>query len=237
MTDRKVNLITEIDHRDLPIAPLLTLAESPSITKKFWWDNGWWGNQGSTEECTAYSWTHWVEDTMLNDKLFEQLKKPLWNMDDFYHKLQKNDGIPGIGYQGSTVRAGAKVLKEMNVIEEYRWASTVDEIAQCILTIAPMVVGTTWFMDMFKPDRRYHVHAEGSSAGGHAYVLNGVDTDQKIFRIKNSWGKDWGDGGHAYISFDDFDKLLKMGGQACIAVREKLSIAPNINSVIDVDQA
>ena len=44
--------------------------------------------------------------------------------------------------------------------------------------------------------------------GGHAYVINGVNTIKKQFRLKNSWGRKWGQGGHAFISFDDMKKLI-----------------------------
>lgn len=129
--------------------------------------------------------------------------------------------ITGNSYDGTSVRAGAKVLKELGVIEEYRWAGNVDEVAQSILSLGPMVVGTPWYKDMFYPDKNGFIKPGGDQAGGHAYVLNGVNMNKRYFRIKNSWGRGWGKNGYAYITFDDFAKLLNEWGEACIAVEKK----------------
>lgn len=236
MSDHVLTRIYEADERDLPLSAIL--GDAPAIDEKFWWDDGWWGDQGNTSECTAYSWTHWVEDNLLNSDTFSKLAHPLWDMNSFYHKLQLNDGIPGTNYQGSTVRAGAKVLKGMGLLEEYRWAANIDEMVNCLLTIGPMVVGTTWYNDMFNPaEGSYIVHPTGGSAGGHAYMINGVSVSKKLFRIKNSWGRSWGDRGHAYISFDDFNKLLLLGGDACVAIAAKVANVPDMSVVPDQDVA
>lgn len=225
------------DPRDALFPLSAVLPERPFVSQKMWWDNGWWGDQGNTSMCTIFSWSHWLEDgPMIQDELGNR-EKPLFDVTKFYAKAQLNDGLPGTNYNGSTVRAVAKILKELNVISEYRWAESVDDIVTCLLTLGPVVVGTRWFTDMFKPDGQYVVHPTGGMAGGHAYLLNGVDTDKKLIRIKNSWGKAWGDQGHAFISFDDFATLLANGGQACMAIANKLTKLPLLESVPDTDVA
>lgn len=232
--NRVLNRVYVPDDRDYPVISLLG-ASPTTLTEKFWWDDGWWGNQGETSECTAYSWTHWMEDNALNQPLLESLSHPLWNVDAFYTKLQKNDGIAGVGYDGSTVRAGAKVLRELNILEEYRWAKTIDEMSQSILTIGPVVCGTSWYQGMFSPNSAGFIRPTGGIAGGHAYVINGVDTVKKYFRIKNSWGRDYGVNGHAYISFDDFATLMYMNGDVCVPIANKLTTIPAFNTVTDTD--
>jgi hypothetical protein len=225
------------DERDYPVSELLAAAPPPQVTQKYWWDSGWWGNQGETSECTAYSWTHWVEDNILNEVYFATLAHPLWNVDQFYNKLKLNDGIPGTNYDGSTVRAGAKVLRELGILEEYRWAKDVNEMATVLLTMGPVVCGTTWYNNMFNPDANGLIKVGGGPAGGHAYVINGVDTVKKLFRIKNSWGQDWGVKGHAFISFDDFAGLMANGGDVCVPLAKKVTSVPVFTTVPDSDVA
>jgi len=162
------------DERDALFPMAAALPERPFITEKMWWDNGWWGDQGNTSMCTAFSWSHWLEDgPMIQDGLGER-EKPVFNLMQLYKKAQANDGIPGVGYNGTTVRAVAKVLKAANVINEYRWANSVEDIITCLLTVGPVVVGTRWYSSMYQPDSRGYVSPTGGMAGGHAYVLNGV---------------------------------------------------------------
>jgi hypothetical protein len=229
--------IANEDPRDKLFPLSAVLPEAPFITQKMWWDNGWWGDQGNTSMCTVYSWSHWLEDGPLVQDELGNREKPLFDVNKLYHKAQLNDGLPGTNYNGSTIRAVAKILQAMGCIKEYSWADNVDDIATCILTLGPVVVGTPWYTAMFNPDSNGLIHVGGGMAGGHAYLLNGVDTVKRQFRIKNSWGKSWGQNGHAFISFDDFAKILAQGGQACMAFAEKLTTMPNLDSMQDSDVA
>ena len=40
------------------------------------------------------------------------------------------------------------------------------------------------------------------SAGGHAMVLVGYDERRQAFRVQNSWGEEWADGGFGWIGYD-----------------------------------
>jgi C1A family cysteine protease len=87
-----------------------------------------------------------------------------------------------------------------------------------ILQLGPVVVGTNWYYNMFFPNTNGVISIGGSLAGGHAYVLNGVDTVNQLFRIKNSWGQSWGKSGHAFISFADMTRLINERGEICLAI-------------------
>ena len=52
------------DERDKKFPMSAALAKTGSTTRqyRYWWDSAWWGDQGATSRCVAYSWMHWVED-------------------------------------------------------------------------------------------------------------------------------------------------------------------------------
>lgn len=232
-TEHKLGRIIVEDERDqnFPMRSLLP-KQTPGETYKYWWASGWWGDQGRTPHCVAYSWVHWIEDGPIThfyenrdfDPSYEKTgnHQSLFKTSDVYNEAQKLDRWPGTNYDGTSVRAGAKVLQKRGVIGEYRWAWDIDTVVNALLMLGPIVVGTWWYTSMFYPDDEHVIKVGGGKAGGHAYVLNGVNLDKGLIRIKNSWGRQWGKKGHAYISISDFERLLHEHGEACIATELKL---------------
>jgi hypothetical protein len=137
-----------------------------------------------------------------------------------YNRAQLIDQWPGENYDGTSVRAGAKVLQERDVVGNYHWATDVSDIINAVLTTGPVVLGTRWYEGMSRPDSHMILHPTGEILGGHAYVLNGVSLSRGLFRMKNSWGRNWGKNGRAYISFDAVDQLLGEQGEACLAIEK-----------------
>jgi len=191
---------------------------TPGITYKYWWSNGYWGDQGYEPECVGYSWTHWLADGPITQKdSRKQTGSFPINPSFVYDEAQKVDVWAGENYDGTSVRAGAKVLKAQGFLSSYYWAWDLQTTINALLTVGPVVVGTTWLSDMFYPNNKGIITATGSVAGGHAYLLDGVNVEKKMFRIKNSWGREWGKNGFAYISFDDMEKLINDYGEVCLA--------------------
>lgn len=195
------------------VKPLLPTA--PIHIQRYWNDKRWWGDQGKTPQCVGYAWTHWLEDGPVVPKTRVH---PAVAPSKIYKLAQTLDEFPGEDYDGTTVRAGAKAIQQLGYIKNYLWATTLDEIVRTVLDIGPVVFGTNWYTGMDKPLKDGTIRAEGEIRGGHAYELNGASLAAKRFRIKNSWGLGWGLSGHAYLSFDDVEKLLKEDGEACLAV-------------------
>lgn len=205
------------DERDssFPMKAILKKAETPK-NSKYWNANGFWGDQLDTSQCVGFGWMHFLEDAPIT----HVGPTPILYPQEIYAEAQKLDEFPGENYDGTTVRAGAKYLMIKGYITEYRWGYTLQELIDAVLYKAPCVVGTNWYYDMFFPDADGLIKMTGSFAGGHCYLVNGVNVKKRMFRIKNSWGRKWGKSGLAYISFDDMEKLIKGQGEICLAVEK-----------------
>ena len=46
---------------------------------------------------------------------------------------------------------------------------------------------------------------------GHAMLVTGYDDARRAFRIQNSWGREWGDGGYAWYSYDLWLRSVQVG--------------------------
>ena len=204
-------LILHKDPNDANYQYTIVSGNLPPFKQKDWWDNGWWGNQGQTPYCGAYSLLHLFEDGPVFQDAFNK-STPLFNPVSFYNKCKEIDGTKT---EGTTIHAGAKVAKNLGLISEYRWVNSSEDAAKALLIHGPLVAGTHWYGGM-EADKSGRMRVSGALNGGHAYVLNGVDLDKKVFRIKNSYGKEWGKNGHGFISFEDMDKLLNDGGTICV---------------------
>ena len=75
------------DERDKKFKLKSIIAEPSTRTSRNWWANGWWGNQGMTSQCVAYSWTHWVHDGPVSPKT---KIKPIIDPSIVYSEAQKN---------------------------------------------------------------------------------------------------------------------------------------------------
>lgn len=213
----KLGRKVSVDGRDNLFLIKSILRKTSSLQYKYWDSTQWWGDQGQTSMCVGYSWAHWIEDgPVTHDGL-----APIVPPETIYKEAQKIDEWAGEDYDGTSVRAGAKYLMDRGVISSYLWTWDINTMIDAVLSKGPVVVGSLWTYDMFFPDESGNIKFGGDVAGGHAYLINGVSKIKDRFRIKNSWGRNWGVDGHAYISIGDMEKLIKEDGEVCLAIENK----------------
>lgn len=206
------NMVPDI--RDLNFPMSSVVPATSKRTDRYWNAEGAWLHQGNFPHCVGAAWTHYLADGPVTYDVDVDMEYA----SQLYREAQKVDQWPGENYDGTSVRAGAQILQARGLIGEYRWAFDAATVIKALLEVGPVVVGTVWTTSMFRPDPTSLLNVSGNTAGGHAYLLNGVNTKTERIRIKNSWGRGWGDTGFATMSFTDLDRLLKAQGEACLAV-------------------
>ena len=219
------------DPRDLRYAMAPRLAPTTRVYR--YWNPPIVLDQGYTSQCVAYSTVGWllagpVRNTEFHNRVQQDLTSYLTNL---YRECQRVDEWPGEDYEGTSVRACFKLMKEKGFATEYVWAFDAETVARHVLETGPCVVGTWWKSDMDRPDDEGYIHASGGNRGGHAWLISGFsrlkrcpDGSTGAFRMQNSWGIGWGDRGRAWISFSDLDALIRDDGEAVAAVEVDLDV-------------
>jgi hypothetical protein len=188
-------------------------------------------DQGGDGACVGFAWAHYL------------LGRPLelsgidadYARDRIYLPAQRVDRFPGGEYPGAvplmagtSVLAGARVVRAAGLIREYLWAGNVAELLAAVAWLGPAVIGCGLHRGMLSPDRWGWVRPTGARVGKHAYVLRGLrmlptgsgdawDTDRSWALLQNSFGPSWGRGGACRITVADLARLWP-GTEACIPI-------------------
>jgi len=184
-------------------------------------------NQGSEGACVGFSMAH---ELIAQPKVIEGIDDT-FALERIYWEAQKIDKWDGGAYpgaepkmDGSSVLAGIKVLKALGYIDEYRWAFSIHDLAMAVGHMGPAILGIPWYEGMFDVWPCRHIHVDGQVAGGHAILCNGVNVKRKTFRLHNSWGSAWGNGGDCLVSWDEMDRLLHEQGEAVIPLSRTIPV-------------
>lgn len=216
--------------RNFPIRTSLTT----NVIQTKVWECNIYNDQGQEGACVGFGWSHELSASP------SVVPTPATTAYALYKRAQQLDQWAGESYEGTSVLAGAKAVKELknNVgvpyISEYRWAFGLLDLILALVHNGPVVMGLNWYKNMFDTDSNGFITPTGGVMGGHCLLALGVvivpvagvagditsldqiDLDKSYIVLHNSWGRGWGVSGRAKITLRNMDFLLKDDGEACV---------------------
>ncbi len=99
-------------------------------------------------------------------------------------------------------------------IEGYRVLSShaPEGIKRQIAAGHPVMVGILLYESMLDLKSGVYEKPDGPFLGGHSVVIVGYDDDRGshgAFKVMNSWGNQWGDGGYGWISYEAMSLIIR----------------------------
>lgn len=169
-------------------------------------------DQGSEGACTGYGEEHVRALSPRQRIVTNESAKSI------YYEARKQDEWAGEDYEGSSVNGAMKAARLQGKIRAWYWCMDLAEIRHALSYHGGVEAGTNWYSGMWNTDSDGLVHVTGEVVGGHAWALAGYRqvNGTRQYRIENSWGQSWGDGGGAWIWESDLSELLANQGEfAC----------------------
>jgi hypothetical protein len=194
---------------------LIQPPKATGIEKRMWWTPKAL-DQGSRPHCVGYTFRALLSSGPITNKGGPTATQ-------IYHGAQDNDEWSGTDYDGTSGRGACKYLQKLGLVAEYRWAATVEDMINFVLTTGPLACGTLWDDSMSNPDRWGFIEPGPGIErvqDGHEWLIKGVDR-RKGFRIQNSWGEGWSDKGRCWLRFGDMETLLRFDGDAVMVSEVK----------------
>ena len=182
-------------------------------------------DQGEEGACVGHGWAHEARTTPVAVDIGRMAIRPVSDLQSLafwiYYRARENDEWHGEDYDSTSVLAGAKVMKRLGLLKEYRWGFSVDQVRRGVLTSGPAVLGLNWYTGMYSAPNGI-LTVKGSLAGGHCILATGYEPAGEVFekegafQVLNSWGPLWGKNGLAWIPESNLDRLMHEQGEACI---------------------
>jgi len=222
--DIRLDRIEDFDPRSKSF-PISEIQKSKKLRSYTWRCEDWF-HQEAEGKCVAYALGH--ELASRPSEVFGLTNQFLTQK--IYWEAQKIDPWNGGAYpnteefyEGTSVLAGIKIVKQLGFIKSYRWAFSLEETLYGLGHNGPAVLGIPWFYDMYFPDSNGFIKPSGQRVGGHAILARAINVKEKYVTLRNSWGKDWGKEGDCYITFDDLENVLNQNGECAFLLNRTIT--------------
>jgi len=193
-------------------------ATAPTIRSLVWLVRGKRLNQGELGSCTGNALAAW-----LNSNFAHKPRTPYDDQEDaidYYSLATTYDPFDGTYPPDDTGSSGLAVCKAgitRGRLTSYRHAFGFDQTLGA-LQLSPVLIGVNWYEGMFTPSRLGYVEPSGRLAGGHEFLLHGVNVRDRFVWATNSWGTEWGLEGRFKIPFEVLRRLLSEDGDVTVPV-------------------
>lgn len=192
-------------------------------SKSRYWVPGVVLDQGSEGACVGFGCTAEALASPARVKFPESTGDEVARV--IYRRAQKIDEWEGENYDGTSVRAGMLVGREHGWWEGFKWALNMGEL-RAALDLGPVVIGVEWRSGMYETWKDGQVKVYGDVVGGHCLLITGYSPNWNgwgpHYRWRNSWGREYGVNGSAYIDADELNAVLfQSGGEAAVPIGRK----------------
>lgn len=225
MSERVLNWIPNHDERSRSFAIRPTLSAFNTRKRNKTWRVGPILDQGREGACVGFGWAAEALSTPVAVKLDrirpDVPRDPEQFALNIYRSAKRLDVWEGEDYDGTSVLAGAKAVRDIGLLKEFRWAFSINDVVDSVLGRGPVVLGTYWSENMYEAPNGV-LTPGGDVVGGHCYTAVGfrhkselLDGEDGIV-VQNSWGRSWGNNGLAVIRVSELAELLRADGEACV---------------------
>jgi hypothetical protein len=181
-------------------------------------------NQGDVGDCTENAGVGALGTGSLWNALPELYRSDLYLAENLAVSLYSQEEIL-LGYgpyppndNGGDGLAACQVMESAGLISGYTHCLSLDDILEALNDGNPVMIGSNWYDSFDSPDSNglVTITPNADVRGGHEYLARGLNVEDKLVWLDNSWGSGWGNQGSFTYSWDTLTQLLAEQGDGTV---------------------